>query len=116
MTVEMLVYSTLAAGILALLYTLWKSSWVSKQDVGTEKMKKISEHIAEGAMAFLRAEYKVLGIFVLTVAIAAFVIIMSASGTASSVLVQPVPAISKTNTATVTSTLIRIFISVFLRA
>jgi K(+)-stimulated pyrophosphate-energized sodium pump len=56
-------------GVLALLYTFWKSSWVSKQDPGTEKMVKISSHISEGAMAFLKAEYKVLIIFVICVAI-----------------------------------------------
>ncbi|TNE73836.1 sodium-translocating pyrophosphatase [bacterium] len=56
-----------AAGVLGLLYTFWKSSWVSKQEVGTEKMAKIANHIAEGAMAFLRAEYRVLAIFVLVV-------------------------------------------------
>ncbi|HQI41450.1 MAG: sodium-translocating pyrophosphatase [Ignavibacteriales bacterium UTCHB2] len=55
-------------GVLALLYTFWKSSWISKQDAGTEKMKVISNHIAEGAMAFLKAEYKVLIIFVIVVA------------------------------------------------
>ncbi|MEO8399452.1 MAG: sodium/proton-translocating pyrophosphatase, partial [Ignavibacteriaceae bacterium] len=56
-------------GVLALLYTFWKSSWVSKQDAGTDKMKMISNHIAEGAMAFLKAEYKVLIIFVICVAV-----------------------------------------------
>ena len=56
-------------GILALLYTYWKSSWVTKQEVGNEKMAKIAKHIADGAMAFLKAEYKVLSIFVLVVAI-----------------------------------------------
>jgi K(+)-stimulated pyrophosphate-energized sodium pump len=56
-------------GVLALLYTFWKSSWVSKQDPGTEKMVKISNHISEGAMAFLKAEYKVLVVFVICVAI-----------------------------------------------
>lgn len=55
-------------GVLALLYTFWKSSWISKQDAGTEKMKVISNHIAEGAMAFLKAEYKVLIVFVIVVA------------------------------------------------
>ncbi|MDT3696064.1 MAG: sodium-translocating pyrophosphatase [Ignavibacterium sp.] len=55
-------------GVLALLYTFWKSSWISKQDAGTEKMKVISSHIAEGAMAFLKAEYKVLVVFVIVVA------------------------------------------------
>lgn len=56
-------------GILALLYTFWKSSWVNKQDPGTEKMQKISQRISEGAMAFLKAEYRVLAIFVLFVAL-----------------------------------------------
>ncbi len=62
-----LLYAILGAGVLGLLYTFWKSSWVSKQEVGTEKMAKIASHIAEGAMAFLRAEYRVLSIFVLVV-------------------------------------------------
>lgn len=57
-----------AAGVLALAYTFWKSSWVAKQDVGTEKMAKIAKHIADGAMAFLKAEYRVLAIFVIVVA------------------------------------------------
>jgi len=56
-------------GILALLYTLFKSAWVTKQDAGTDKMKSIASHITEGAMAFLKAEYKVLSIFVVSVAI-----------------------------------------------
>lgn len=56
-------------GAVGLLYTFWKSSWVAKQDAGTDKMKKIAGHIAEGAMAFLRAEYRILAIFVVTVAI-----------------------------------------------
>lgn len=65
---ENLIYAIPAAGVLGLLYTIWKSAWVSKQEVGTEKMAKIAGHIAEGAMAFLRAEYRVLAIFVLVVA------------------------------------------------
>ena len=56
-------------GIIALLYTFWKSSWITKQDAGTEKMQKIAQHISEGAMAFLKAEYKVLAVFVLFVAL-----------------------------------------------
>lgn len=56
-------------GMLGLLYVIWKSAWVSKQDAGTDKMKKIAGHIAEGAMAFLKAEYKVLSVFVLCVAL-----------------------------------------------
>ena len=64
-----LLYVVLLFGILGLLYTFWKSAWVRKQDPGTDKMKKISGHIAEGAMAFLKSEYKVLAVFVICVAI-----------------------------------------------
>lgn len=64
-----IIYFLPVAGVLALLYTFFKSSWVSKQDVGTEKMAKISAHISTGAMAFLKAEYKVLSGFVLVVAV-----------------------------------------------
>ncbi len=67
--VEILLYSVPAAGIIALLYTFLKSNWVSKQDAGTEKMVRIGENIAKGAMAFLKAEYRVLFFFVLGVAI-----------------------------------------------
>ncbi len=56
-------------GVLALLFTFWKSSWVSKQETGTEKMAIIAKHISTGAMAFLKAEYRVLSIFVIAVAI-----------------------------------------------
>ncbi len=56
-------------GVLALLYTFWKSSWVNKQDPGNSEMQKIAGHISEGAMAFLKAEYRVLSVFVLVVAI-----------------------------------------------
>jgi K(+)-stimulated pyrophosphate-energized sodium pump len=56
-------------GVIALLYTFWKSSWVSKQEVGSEKMARIAKNISDGAMAFLKAEYKVLAIFVIAVAV-----------------------------------------------
>jgi len=47
-----------------LLYTLIKFAWVSKQDAGNERMQEISRYIAEGAMAFLKAEWKILSYFV----------------------------------------------------
>ena len=56
-------------GLLALLYTFWKSAWVTRQDIGTERMGRIAKNISEGAMAFLRAEYRVLIFFVILVAI-----------------------------------------------
>jgi K(+)-stimulated pyrophosphate-energized sodium pump len=58
-----------AAGVLALLFALMKSAWVTKQDAGTEAMQEIAGHIHEGAMAFLAREYKVLAIFVVIVAV-----------------------------------------------
>ncbi|HEY1031199.1 MAG TPA: sodium-translocating pyrophosphatase [Flavipsychrobacter sp.] len=60
-----LFYLVPAFGILALLYTMMKGSWVSKQDAGNDRMKEISKYIAEGAMAFLKAEYKILTYFVI---------------------------------------------------
>ena len=56
-------------GLLGLGFTFWKSKWVSEQEVGTEKMATIAKHITEGAMSFLKAEYSVLAIFVIAVAI-----------------------------------------------
>jgi K(+)-stimulated pyrophosphate-energized sodium pump len=56
-------------GVLGLLYVVWRSAWVSKQDAGSDKMQKIAARISEGAMAFLKAEYRILAIFVVAVAI-----------------------------------------------
>jgi K(+)-stimulated pyrophosphate-energized sodium pump len=53
-----------ALGLLALVYTAVRSAWVVKQDSGTETMRTIAGHIADGALAFLKAEYRVLAIFV----------------------------------------------------
>ena len=59
-------------GVVALIFVFIKSGWVSKQEVGDEKMSRIAKNIADGAMAFLKAEYKVLAIFVIAVAILLF--------------------------------------------
>ena len=66
---DKLFYAVPLMGVLGLLYTLIKSNWVTKQDPGNERMQDISKHIAEGAMAFLRAEWKILSYFVIIVAI-----------------------------------------------
>jgi K(+)-stimulated pyrophosphate-energized sodium pump len=58
-----------AAGIIGLIFTYFKSSWVSRQDIGTDKMKRLSTHIADGAMAFIKAEYRVIAVFVIIVGI-----------------------------------------------
>lgn len=62
---ENIVYLIPAFGLLALLYTFIKSAWVARQDAGDAKMSTIAAYIAEGAMAFLKAEYKVLTYFVI---------------------------------------------------
>ncbi len=59
-------------GILALIFVFWKNAWVKKQDEGDEKMSRIAKNIADGAMSFLKAEYKLLSIFVLAVAVLLF--------------------------------------------
>ncbi|MEM8999668.1 MAG: sodium-translocating pyrophosphatase [Bacteroidota bacterium] len=59
-------------GVLGLLYVFIKNAWVSKQAVGEEKMARIAKNIADGAMSFLKAEYKILAIFVIAVAILLF--------------------------------------------
>lgn len=64
-----LIYAIPAMGVLGLLYTIWKYNWVGKQEVGTDRMKEISTYIADGAMAFLKAEWKILTYFGIIVAI-----------------------------------------------
>ncbi len=66
---ENLTYLVPLMGVVGLLYTLLKFNWVSRQDAGSARMKEISTFIAEGAMAFLKAEWKILGYFVVIVAL-----------------------------------------------
>ena len=81
---QTLIYAIPVFGIVALLYTFWKSAWVSKQEVGTDKMARIAKNIADGAMAFLKAEYKVLAIFV---AIVTLLMAWSGNNAGSSIMV-----------------------------
>ncbi len=60
--------------IIGLIYMWVKRSWVMKQDAGDGKMKDISSHIYEGALAFLNAEYKLLTYFVIGASLALFAI------------------------------------------
>ena len=59
----------LISGVLALAFSFWKKSWIESQSEGNERMKIIGKSIADGAMAFLKAEYRVLALFVLAVAV-----------------------------------------------
>ncbi|MDB9961745.1 sodium-translocating pyrophosphatase, partial [Oceanihabitans sp.] len=66
---SLMIYMPIALALLGLIYMLIKKSWVLKQDAGDGKMKEISDHIYEGALAFLNAEYRLLAIFVVVVSI-----------------------------------------------
>ncbi|WP_373055565.1 sodium-translocating pyrophosphatase [Zunongwangia sp. H14] len=75
---SIMIYMPAVMAVLGLLYMWFKRSWVMKQDSGDGKMKDISSHIYEGALAFLKAEYKLLGFFVigasLALALIAFIV------------------------------------------
>jgi len=64
-----LLYLVPGSGLVALLFVYLKNNWVASRDVGSEKMERIAKNIADGAMAFLRAEYKILSVFVLITAV-----------------------------------------------
>jgi K(+)-stimulated pyrophosphate-energized sodium pump len=64
-----MIYLFPIAAVLALIYAYIRAAWVKRQDPGSERVKMIAEWIAQGAMAFLTREYKVLAIFVVAVAI-----------------------------------------------
>lgn len=58
-----LIYLIPAMGVFGIIVMAIKSAWVTKQDAGDENMQRLSGYIADGAMAFLKAEWKVLGYF-----------------------------------------------------
>lgn len=66
---DKLIYLVPAMGLLGLIYTFIKFNWVAKQEAGTDRMKEISTYIAEGAMAFLKAEWRILTYFAIIVAL-----------------------------------------------
>lgn len=61
---ESVIYLVPLLGIIGLIVMAVKSAWVSKQDAGDKNMQELAGYIADGAMAFLKAEWKVLSIFV----------------------------------------------------
>ena len=69
-----MLYLPLVLAILGLIFMIVKASWVNKQTTGNERMQSISKSIKEGAMAFLNAEYRILGIFVIIASIALFIV------------------------------------------
>ncbi len=66
---QYVIYLVPVLGIIGLVVMAIKSAWISKQDAGEENMRQLAGYIADGAMAFLKAEWKVLAIFVVLAAI-----------------------------------------------
>ena len=62
---SIMIYVPVIMALLGLAFMFYKRAWVLKQDAGDGKMKEISDYIYEGALAFLKAEYKLLTFFVL---------------------------------------------------
>ena len=71
---SMMIYLPIVLALIGLLYMMFKQSWILKQDAGDGKMKEISDHIYEGALAFLNAEYRLLTLFVIAVSVLLFVV------------------------------------------
>ena len=69
-----MIYLPIVMAVIGLLYMMVKQSWILKQDAGDGKMKEISDHIYEGALAFLNAEYRLLTLFVVAVSVLLFVV------------------------------------------
>ena len=69
-----MIYLPIVMALIGLFYMVVMQSWVLKQDAGDGKMKEISDHIYEGALAFLKAEYRLLTLFVIAVSILLFIV------------------------------------------
>lgn len=69
-----MLYLPIALAILGLIFMITKALWINKQATGNEKMQSISKSIQEGALAFLKAEYRILAVFVIIASAALFVV------------------------------------------
>jgi len=84
---NMYIYLVPVIGLIAIAFTIRKALWIKKQKKGNDKMIRIAGYIADGAMAFIKAEYKILSVFVISVAI----LLAVATGTETS---SPLVAVS----------------------
>lgn len=84
-----LIYLIPALGVLGLVVMAIKSAWVVKQDAGDANMQELAGYIAKGAMAFLKAEWKILGYFVIIAGL-----LLAYSGTVPEANSSPIIAIS----------------------
>jgi len=71
---SLIIYVPIVMAFFGLIYMWIKRTWVLKQDAGDGKMKEISDHIYQGALAFLGAEYRLLTVFVIIVSVLLFIV------------------------------------------
>ena len=81
------IYLIPVIGLIAIVFTIYRALWIKKQEKGNDKMIRIAGYISDGAMAFIKAEYKILSIFVISIAI----LLAVATGTETS---SPLVAVS----------------------
>ena len=89
-----LVYAIPGTAIIGLLFIYVRAAWVVKQDQGDSRMKEIAGYIAQGAMAFLKAEYKVLALYVLLASVLLGVIAMTGNSTNAHAVSDPLIVVS----------------------
>lgn len=89
-----LVYAIPGAAIIGLLFIYVRAAWVTKQDQGDARMQEIAGYIAQGAMAFLKAEYKVLAIYVLLASVLLGVVAMTGTSTNAHAVSDPLIVVS----------------------
>jgi K(+)-stimulated pyrophosphate-energized sodium pump len=92
--VNSLVYAIPGAAIIGLLFIYVRAAWVNKQDQGDARMQEIAGYIAQGAMAFLKAEYKVLAIYVLLASVLLGVVAMTGTSTNAHAVSDPLIVVS----------------------
>jgi K(+)-stimulated pyrophosphate-energized sodium pump len=92
--VNNLVYAIPGTAIIGLLFIYVRAAWVNKQDQGDDRMKEIAGYIAQGAMAFLKAEYKVLAIYVLLASVLLGVVAMTGTSTNAHAVSDPLIVVS----------------------
>jgi K(+)-stimulated pyrophosphate-energized sodium pump len=92
--VNSLVYAIPGTAIIGLLFIYVRAAWVNKQDQGDARMREIAGYIAQGAMAFLKAEYKVLALYVLLASVLLGVVAMTGTSTNAHAVSDPLIVVS----------------------
>jgi K(+)-stimulated pyrophosphate-energized sodium pump len=91
---DSIIYLVPAFGLVGLAYTFWKFQWVSKQETGDANMVKLSGYIADGAIAFLKAEWKILLWFAIPTAVLLFFLGSNEGTEANPIHSSPLIAVS----------------------